>query len=229
MENLLNDLVSLFYPELCSVCRKPLIQNENHICLRCLFEIPGTNYELSDRNPVMDQLKGIASYENAFALYLYSKFGTLKTAIHAMKYKGNRKIGFMFGELLGEALRTKPPFCTSNFIIPVPLHDKRLKIRGYNQSKLIADGVASKMGIPVCDDILLRNRYADSQTRKDMWERELSSKQQFELSNKNISEKNILIIDDIITTGSTLAACSNAFIGMKGIRLFAAAVAFTKK
>jgi ComF family protein len=229
MITLWHDLVSLLFPDLCIICRKPLVQNENRICIGCLFELPGTNNEYSDFNPVMNQLQGMSAFENAIALYVYSKAGCLKQPIHALKYRDGQSIGVVFGELLGSALQNEPLFNEVTMIIPVPLHPLRYKKRGYNQSKLIADGVASKLKVPVREDILIRSKHSNSQTKKNMWEREIGASHQFEVVDQDISGHNILVIDDIITTGSTLISCSNAFIGIEKIRLFAAAIAFTKK
>ena len=175
------DLVSLLFPDLCIICRKLLIQNEKHICIGCLFELPGTNYGAHPGNPILNQLEGIASFENAISLYYYSKSSILKKPIHDLKYHGKMKIGIKFGELLGDMLKNTPPFCYATMLVPVPLHPEKLKNRGYNQSKLIADGVASKLNVPVNEELLIRIKNSESQPHKNKWDREFQSNTQFEI------------------------------------------------
>jgi len=229
MITLFKDFVSLLFPDLCGVCQNPLYSNENVLCLKCLYELPEVTNINGESQQLLSQLQGHSKLEHILSPFIYSSKGILSSPMHSLKYKGNQLMGIYLGELLGSFLMNQPPFSQTTLIIPTPLHPSKLRSRGFNQSSLIARGVASKLKVPLREDILIRELATESQTLKNKWERESSPSGHFRVANENLYGQNILIIDDIITTGATISACAKAFDSIENIRLFAASVAYTKK
>lgn len=147
------------------------------------------------------------------SLFRFEKGSPYQTLIHELKYRGNRKAGLYMGRLLGQVLK-KGVFSECDLMLPVPLHRRKLRQRGYNQSELIARGVSEITGIPLAGDIIRQKKYKHSQTRMNRQERFENMEKAFSLgkSTLKLQQKKILIIDDIITTGATLEACSRLLL-----------------
>lgn len=221
MPNILNELLELFFPRLCTVCKEPLIQDEEQICLNCLYGLPRSHYEDDPDNLVAQLFADKGFVANATSLFLYDKGGKIQKIVHAFKYHANREMAFRMGREMALALQAYPAYRDSDMIVPVPLHKKRKRERGYNQTEWIAKGIASVWNIPILTDILIRTSATDSQTRKSFYDRWQNVKEMFVL-NANAAApegKQILLVDDVVTSGSTLSACAEAFAPIPGIRL----------
>ncbi|HEY3389097.1 MAG TPA: ComF family protein, partial [Prolixibacteraceae bacterium] len=131
---LFDDLISLFYPQLCAGCNTSLVKGEDVLCLNCLADLPRTNYHLYKENPVFQIFIGRVNITLASSFCRFDKGGRLQHLIHRLKYKGNREIGFKMGILFGYDLSQNSLYQDIDAIIPVPLHPKKEKKRGYNQS-----------------------------------------------------------------------------------------------
>lgn len=206
------DFTGLVYPEICCGCGGRLNTLEETICLICLYNLPKTFFHQTENNPVAQRLSGRIPFENATALYFFSKSGKVKKLIHQLKYKGNYKVGIKLGEQLGKTLNKLPNWQTVDIAIPIPLHPKRLKQRGYNQSEAIAEGLGTVMDLSVEANLVKRKVNNTSQTkRKDTMSRWENVKGIFSLKDtSNLEGKHFLILDDVITTGSTMEACAMA-------------------
>lgn len=183
-------------------------------------------YRANNENPVAQLFWGRIKLEGATSLLLFEKGSRYQGLLHQLKYRGRKEIGTYLGRMLGVALQGTE-FARSDYIIPVPLHKKRLKERGYNQSLLIANGVSMILEIPVLDQLLIRHRATGSQTRRHRFERWLNMDTVFSLnqSANNYSGCSFLLVDDVITTGATLESCSRAIMEMDDVSVFVATVA----
>ncbi len=204
-----HDLIGLLFPNLCNACGIPLFQNEPIICTKCLYDLPFTDYHLHAGNRVAKQLWGRLPINAAMAMLYFRKGGKVQNLIHNLKYNNKTDVGVFLGNLLGDRLKTSGAYQEIDLIIPVPLHHKKLRKRGYNQSTYIAQGVAEKMEIPFTETQLIRHVETDSQTKKNRYNRYENMQSVFSVTNpKEILNKRILLIDDVITTGATLEACA---------------------
>ena len=207
------DFVELFFPRICLVCGNSLLQQEELVCLQCLHELPRTNFHLEGRNPVAEIFYGRVSLEAATSFFVFSKGSRYQKLIHALKYKGLKEVGILLGTHFAIDLEKSPLFTSVDLICPVPLHPKKEKKRGYNQSEFIARGIADRMGKPLSTGNLVRVVYTDSQTRKGRYERWENVEGIFALTHPEEFEgKHILLVDDVLTTGSTLEACASAIL-----------------
>ena len=138
-----NDLLYLFFPRLCLLCRRPLVEGEEHICLHCAEDLPYTYYIDVHANPVYRLFKERFPVEAATAFLFFKQGGSAQTLIHALKYDGNRQLGYHLGRMAALEYRESGLFDAVDCLLPVPLHPKRERKRGYNQSEWIARGVPS--------------------------------------------------------------------------------------
>lgn len=228
--NLWNDLVNLFFPRLCKICGKPLIKGEEQICLHCLCDLPQTRYHLLTKdNPVELLFAGRVPIRHATSFLHYEKKSSVQKLIHSLKYYDNKELGFLLGRMAAKELQMADhPICQVDFLIPVPLHPQKEKKRGYNQSEWIAQGIQSVWNCPVLSTVLRRTSSTESQTHKSGFERWNNVRSVFQAARPSELEgKHILIIDDVITTGSTIGACAEALLDIPDIQisLFSLAIA----
>jgi predicted amidophosphoribosyltransferase len=167
----LKDFVSLIFPDLCVACRAGLMANEDLLCTDCLYNLPVTNFHLQPDNIVARQFWGKIPIKGAYSLYYFNKGGNIQNMMHQFKYNGMHRIGNVLGNIAGNQLLHNEAFNSAEIIIPVPLHKKRLKERGYNQSASFADGLAQKLSAKVDIDNLVRNVATKTQTHKSRFAR----------------------------------------------------------
>lgn len=223
----LSDFLTLFFPEICYACGDSLVQSESLICTTCLHQLPFTNYHLEPDNKLAKQFWGRVNIKSATAFLYFNKGGKVQNLMHQLKYNNQPQIGILLGNLYAKHLIESHKFENINAIIPVPLHPKKQKKRGYNQSEQFAIGLSEGLGIKTYTDILYRAEFKESQTSKSRSNRFDNMKTVFK-ANKPLSQlENILLVDDTITTGATLEACALALqeVGIKNINI--AGIAFT--
>jgi ComF family protein len=221
-----DDFLSLIYPRICMSCGKSLYQKEECICTFCLFHLPKTNFHLEEENPVSRLFWGKVNVHSAASFYYFSKGGKVQKLMHNLKYKGHMEIGVFLGKQYGKQLIASPLFNTVDYLVPVPMHRKKQKARGYNQSELIAVGLSESMNVPVDLKTLLKITKTESQTRKSRFSRWENVKEVFELRNADhFANKHILLVDDVITTGATLEGCIVQLSKVQGIRVSVASIA----
>lgn len=227
MKSLLHDFFSLFYPHVCQACGNSLFKGEDIICTYCMYHLPKTNYHVDNDNPVIRHFWGKVNIHAASSYYFFNKGQKVQKLIHQLKYKGQKEIGLKVGELYGYELLKSQLFQSVDMIIPVPLHLSRLRTRGYNQSDFFAKGLASSMKIPVNTNLLVRTKKTATQTRKNRYSRYENMSEVFSVVSKNILEgKHLLLVDDVITTGSTLSACSEVLLKHKNTKVSIASIAY---
>ena len=220
MMTLLNDLWEFFFPRYCVICGKRLLQGEEHFCLNCLCALPRIRFSNQEDNKMARLLWGKMPIERAYAFLYYSKGGSVRELLFQLKYYGNQRIGSFLGRCMAKELFSTGFFDGIDGIIPVPLHDKKLKSRGYNQSELLAEGFSSVVRMRVLKDVLRRRQYTDTQTHKSNYERWNNVMDVFECTSpEQLSHKHVLLVDDVLTTGATLVACAYAFKEVEGLRI----------
>jgi ComF family protein len=225
----LSDFVSLLFPELCAACHETLLANEHLICTGCHYNLPYTNFHLQADNIVARQFWGKIPIEAAYALFYFAKGGNVQNLMHQFKYKGMKQIGHLLGKMAGDQLIKNDIFNTVDFIIPVPLHKKRMQQRGYNQSTCFAEGLAEKLMALVDDGNLVRQKATETQTHKNRFERFENMLEVFEVKNsEKLTNKHVLLVDDVITTGSTLEACGTCLLKIPGLKLSIATIAYAE-
>jgi ComF family protein len=208
MFRFLRDFISLFYPEVCLNCGEGLAEKEEFICTTCFYKLPKTDYHNNPHNPLYRTFYGRAEIKAAAAYCYYEKGGTVQNLVHEIKYKGRKELGTSFGKWYGAELKNSPFFSELDVIIPVPLHPKKLRRRGYNQSGCFAEGLSNAMNVPVVSNALTRVKDTETQTNKSRFSRWENVKDVFTVENKEqLQNKHVLIVDDIITTGATMEAC----------------------
>lgn len=226
MKQKIHDITGFFFPLYCPVCGNVLHLPGEIICLSCEQKMPFTRYIDDPDNPVAQLFWGRIEISGAFSLLRFEKGSRYQPLLHLLKYKGHKKMGVFLGRMLGAALKNST-FAKTDLVIPVPLHPKKERKRGYNQSSLIARGVAEITGIPMHEKILFRRENTSSQTRRNRYERWENMENVFGLCRdaEGYSDISFLLIDDVVTTGSTLEACATALKRLPGASVYIATVA----
>lgn len=226
---MLKSLVHLFFPKVCYACLNYLSDNEDGICTNCRHDLPVTNFHFNNNNAVEKALYGRAKIENGTALFRFEKQGLVQQLIHGLKYKGYENIGFVLGNWLGAELKKTGNYNDIDMVIPVPLHKKKLKSRGYNQVEKFGQQIAKAIDANYVNDILIKVTNNKSQTTKERLARWNNNQELF--TNQNITKiahKHILIVDDVITTGATLEACITVLNQSKNVKISIASIAIAQ-
>lgn len=216
---LANDFLQFFFPDLCVACGQILNKTEKVLCTHCFLHIPRTGFHKDDENPVSELFWGRVKIEHTASFFYFNKGSAYQPLIHKLKYSGRSDIGIELGKAFGAELR-KSVFTQADIIIPVPLHPKKLKKRGYNQSEMIAKGLSLSLNIPVNTKSLFRGESTETQTRKSRFDRFRNVEGKFLTRDAEVLEgKHIILTDDVVTTGSTLEACAIAILEIKNTRV----------
>ncbi len=212
--------INLFFPPVCAGCHSFLVSNENVICTLCRHTIPLTNHHLNPENEAFIKFYGRISIEYASALLYFHKKGIVQELIHNLKYKGQEEIGTVLGEWYAEDLKNSTIIQSVDEIIPVPLHKRKLRERGYNQVTNFGNALSNGLNLPYNPNILVRNIYSKTQSKKNLLSRSEGIETTFDVSyTEKDHNKHFLLIDDVITTGSTLEACSHALMKIPGAKI----------
>jgi ComF family protein len=215
-----NSLINLFFPKVCVGCKSLIGSNEYVICTSCRHELPLTNHHLNPENEAFKKFYGRIPVENVSAFLYFHKKGMVQEMIHNLKYKGHEEIGTLLGEWYATDLKDCIFLKNIDTIIPVPLHKKRLKERGYNQVTNFGLALSESLKIPLNENILIRKVYSKTQSKKNLLGRIEGIETVFDVTFKEEdTNKHYLLIDDVITTGSTLEACSKALLKIPGTKI----------
>lgn len=211
VRTLLNDFVDLLFPTLCLGCTNSLGANEKILCTRCRISLPETNQhkEPYDQD-LLNKFAGKVPVQFLSSYLFFSKGGIVQKLIHSIKYKGQKEIAKEVARWYGYQLQSETTLINDiDVIVGVPLHKSRFQQRGYNQADCIAEGLSEAINVPMRTDVLVRNHFKESQTRKNRLERWQNVKTVFSVQNeREIENKHVVIVDDVLTTGATLEACA---------------------
>jgi ComF family protein len=223
--DLWDDFISLLFPRLCYACGSYLLRNENLICTGCYVSIPRTNYHLNDENPVAQLFWGRCQVEKAAAFSYYSRGSRIRNLIHKLKYKGIKDIGYELGRIYAVSLKSSGFTSGMDLIIPVPLHPSKMRSRGFNQSEYISAGISDVTDLPLDTVTLVRTAFSGTQTNRSRYERWTNVEGIFHVTTPEaIRGKHILLVDDVITTGSTIESCVNELLKTEGVKVSVAAI-----
>ena len=223
------NLLNLFFPKACAGCNSFLLENEIVICTTCRYEIPLTNHHNTKNNEVFSRFYGRIQVEFASSLFYFHKKGIVQELIHKLKYKGHQEIGETIGFWYAEDLKNIPEIKDVDFIIPVPLHKKRFKKRGYNQVSTFGKALSTSLKIEFNESILERMIYSDTQVRKNIVDRSDVTSSVFKTNtDEKWHNKHFLLIDDVITTGATLESCARELLKIRGSKISIVCMAMTQ-
>jgi ComF family protein len=223
------NLLNLFFPKACAGCNSFLMETELVICTTCRYEIPLTNHHNTRNNEFVTRFYGRIPLEFGSALFYFHKKGILQEMIHKLKYKGHEEIGEAIGFWYAEELKVVPELKHVDFIIPVPIHKKRLRKRGYNQVTKFGKAISESLKIDFNETILQRNIYSETQVRKNILERSDVIENVFSATyTDEMHSKHFLLVDDVITTGATLESCAREILKIPGAKLSIVCMAMTQ-
>ncbi len=223
-------LLDLISPRLCVVCGQRLTVSEDVICAKCNLHLSRTGFQ---HNPYENEMAKLFWHqipiERATALFYYEAHSETANILYELKYKNHPEIGEVMGRIVARELQPSGFFDEIDGIVPVPLARKRLRQRGYNQSKEIAKGICEITGLPIYNLVVRRNVFEGSQTNKGRWERNENVEKVFELTDETaILGKHLLIVDDVVTTGATVIACAKELCKAPNVKISVLALGFAK-
>lgn len=226
---MLNTLRHLFFPESCKACDDELRAGEQLVCTNCRLQLPLTDFHTYNDPTIKKVFYGRLNLENATALLYFEKKGPVQELLHNLKYRNVEEISGFLGNWLGSEIATIPAFAKADHVIPVPIHPKKKKTRGYNQVAGFGKALAQHLHATYRDDILLKSKNTKTQVFKGRFMRSDETLDAFYLSDESsLAGKHILLCDDILTTGATLEACALQLLKIPNITLSIAVMAMAR-
>ena len=212
-KELKNSLLHILFPHICDGCGSDIIDEESSLCMKCIAGLPETNFHLHANNPIEKIFWGRLPIVTATAQYYFIKESLMQHLMHLLKYKGNKELGRQLGRLMGLDLQKARRFNKVEYLIPLPLFASKERRRGYNQATILCEGIAEVMNAEIVADVIIRTEHTETQTKKGRIERWQNMEGKFELIKpESIRNKNVLLVDDVITTGATLEACGHELL-----------------
>jgi len=219
----------LLFPHVCSGCGSDILDKQSTLCIRCMEAMPETNFELRPDNPVEKKFWGRLPIQQATAQYYFTRESLMQHLMHQFKYKRNRELGLQLGQMMGESIKKSGRFAV-DALVPLPLFPAKEKIRGYNQATILCEGMAESLKVPVLREVVIRFQHTETQTKKRRIERWQNMEGKFILIKPNvICNKNLLLVDDVVTTGATLEACGAELLKAENVRLSIASLCYAAK
>ena len=226
--SVIEPFLEILYPHCCILCEHKLQHHETRICARCWDSFPRLLNDHDAYADLREKFHSAGFVNDCLTVFLFEKEGGIQRVIHLLKYSGYTTLGFKLGEEIGKKILGESNFLDAQMLIPVPLHKLKLRERGYNQSECICRGISSVTKIPVRANILVRSRYTTTQTELDISERIDNVSGAFQVREKSrdyITWKKIILVDDVITTGSTINSCASELLKYGANNVLSASVA----
>ncbi len=228
--DVLEGTIEMFFPEYCVSCGRRLLPSEHFLCLDCNIELATVTFDNFRDNSITRLFWGRLPIQTAFAFMHFVPHGPSQAVLHELKYKQNKEIGYHFGEQMALSMKGKGFPTDFDIVLPVPLHPKKKAIRGYNQAELLATGIAETFDKKLETRAVQRTRFNPTQTHKSMTERWENVKNLFHITHpRRIQGKHILIVDDVITTGSTIESLANELLKLNDVKISLAVLAMAQE
>ena len=206
LKNFLSDFTDLIFPRCCEACGCSLVGNEATICTSCIISLPRIQPDGLQQDVIRYKFVNVPEVTLTHSFLLFTKKGKVQRLLHALKYKGDKEVGLLLGFMFGQEMMAAGMLPDAELILSVPLHKKKQKIRGYNQSDMLAEGFSNATGIRWSATVLQRIKHTATQTGKSKIARRENVKGVFAVKGKK-KKKSVIIIDDVLTTGATLEEC----------------------
>lgn len=228
VKNYLEDFLHLFFPHNCVGCGTDILNNDDLLCAYCLTQLPETGFLAMPANPVEKIFYGRLPVQHAGSAFYFNKDSLLQHLIIQFKYKNNREAGIYLGKILGRAIRDAVRFDDTDVIVPLPLNEKKLFKRGYNQASMLAKGIAEVWQKPIIENAVERIQFTETQTHKNRITRWQTMEGVFKVTDESVlKNKHVLLLDDIITTGATLESCGAAILKTESTKISICTLAYT--
>ncbi|MCI0448573.1 MAG: ComF family protein [Chlorobi bacterium] len=206
LNRVLDEIVNFVLPNSCLCCESPIAPDERFICMNCFKKLE----KFGLPHPWKEEFIAKSVIDNSLSAFWFREGTAIQTLLHCMKYEKMKSVGRMLGNQIGRQIAELNGM-TFDYVVPVPLHKARIRDRQYNQSEFIAKGMSEVLNAKVLNDALIRIRYTQTQTKLNKAERKENVKGAFEVNQKHkdkITAKNIIVVDDVITTGATILECA---------------------
>lgn len=228
IDEIQKNLLNVLFPVFCNGCSKLLLKNEQVICTKCIHTLPFTHHHNRVDTEITKVFYGLVPFEFGASVLYFTKKGITQNLIHNLKYRNRQEIGTYLGNLYAKEILHLDVFKQIDYIVPVPLHKKRLHERGYNQVSTFCKSIESNFSIPILEDVLVKTKNLKSQTDKSKESRSNNSKNVFTVENyEKIEGKHLLIIDDVFTTGATIEACAKEILKGKNTKISILTMAYS--
>ncbi|MGB6153082.1 MAG: phosphoribosyltransferase family protein [Pricia sp.] len=231
LTNILNDINSILIPKVCFGCSAHLHRGEEIICTVCRNDLPLTEYTFNDENPVDRMFYGRINIKKASSFLFFSENGIVQKLIHHLKYKNQHHVSTFLGDWYGQILKDDHEIAQKiDVVVPVPLHPKKLRQRGFNQTEGFAKSLAHCLEAEYVDHILIKTANTKTQTKKGRIGRWQEDIELYTLSDSDyLKDKRILLVDDVITTGATMEICAQALQKAHGTTIYLTSMAVVPK
>jgi len=224
-----DSFLHLLFPHICDGCGSDILSKESTLCMRCIEAMPETNFELHPDNPVEKKFWGRLPLQQATAQFYFTRESLMQHLMHQFKYKRNKDLGNQLGRMMGQSIKRSGRFVV-DALIPLPLFPAKEKKRGYNQAMVLCEGMAESLQVPVLKDVVIRSQHTDTQTKKGRIERWQNMEGKFVLAKPDaIKNSNLLLVDDVVTTGATLEACGSELLKAENVKLSIAALCYASR
>jgi ComF family protein len=224
-----DSFLHLLFPHICDGCGSDILAKESTLCMHCMEAMPETNFELHADNPVEKKFWGRLPIQQATAQYYFTSESLMQHLMHQFKYKRNKELGNQLGKMMGESIKRSGRFVI-DALVPLPLFPAKEKRRGYNQATVLCEGMAESLQVPVLKEVVIRSQHTDTQTKKGRIERWQNMEGKFILANPEaIKNSNLLLVDDVVTTGATLEACGAELLKAENVKLSIAALCYASR
>ncbi len=219
MQSWLGDFVNLFYPETCLGCDLTLQSGEPLVCVACRSQLPVAYHDLKSNDKLEELFYGRIAVQHVTSLLYYEKIGTVQHLIYALKYQKNEAVGTFLGDWMGAYMAADARFSSVDLVVPVPVHPKRLQERGYNQVTKFGECIADGLGVRFLESVLAKTLNTKKQAQLNQQQRSNETSSPYQLLENLAENQHILLVDDIITTGTTLTLCARELLKIPGTRI----------
>lgn len=224
---MLKSLINLVFPKACCGCNGLLPDTENTLCAECRHNMPFTRHHLSADNETSAKFYGRLPVVHASSMVYFHKQGIVQQMVHNLKYNARQEVGTLMGGWYAHELKKVAALQSVTDVVPVPLHPKKLRERGFNQVTAFGRALADGLGVKYTDDVLLRTTYTKTQTKKNIAARAEIIGSAFDVAyDRSHSGRHFLLIDDVITTGATLESCGRALLKIPGAKVSIVTIAY---